>query len=233
MHYFVVMPAAGAGRRFGEARPKQYAPLAGRTVIEWALAPFLADKRCAGVVVALAAGDQYWAEVAAGLSPDSRSGISLAAGGTERCHSVLNGLRALEGRAGEDEWVLVHDAARPCLPRRDLDRLLERLEAHPLGGLLAAPAADTLKREGDAREVAGTVDRTGLWRALTPQMFRHRRLSAALQGALAAGRTPTDEAQALEWLGERPVLVEGSAANIKVTSAEDLLLAAALLTASR
>jgi 2-C-methyl-D-erythritol 4-phosphate cytidylyltransferase len=199
-------------------------------VIEWALAPFLADARCAGVVVALAAGDPYWPEVAArlnrGLQPPE---IYLASGGTERSHSVLNGLLALEGRASHEDWVLVHDAARPCLSASDLDRLVTGLAAHPLGGLLAARATDTFKREHTSQEVGETVDRTGLWRALTPQMFRHGRLAEALRQALAAGRLPTDEAQAIEWLGERPVLVEGSAGNIKVTSAEDLLLAAALL----
>lgn len=226
MHYWVVMPAAGVGRRFGEARPKQYASLKGRTVIEWALAPFLADARCRGVVIALAAGDPHWAEVAPRLA---HAGIILVSGGAERGHSVLNGLLHLKTRASPEDWVLVHDAARPCLPTADLERLLSRLESHPLGGLLAARATDTLKREHTGQAVAQTVDRAGLWRALTPQMFRHGRLTEALQQALAAGRLPTDEAQALEWLGEHPVLVEGSAANLKITSAEDLKLAAALL----
>jgi len=230
MRYWLVMPAAGVGRRFGEARPKQYAPLAGRTVIEWALAPFLADTRCAGAVVALAPGDPYWAEVEARMARSSRTEISLASGGTQRSHSVLNGLLALEGRASEGDWVLVHDAARPCLSGADIERLLTSLQAHPLGGLLAAPATDTFKREGNEQEVEQTVDRARLWRALTPQMFRYGRLSEALKQAHAQDRLPTDEAQALEWLGERPVLVQGSVANIKVTSLDDLMLAAALLT---
>ena len=216
------MPAAGVGRRFGTERPKQYAILRGRTVIEWALAPFLGDRRCAGAVVALAAHDPYWEDIAP-------AGVIAAPGGAERSHSVRNGLAALSGRAQPDEWVLVHDAARPCLPVRDLDLLLSRLEAHPLGGLLAAPAADTLKRADGAGEVAQTIDRAGLWRALTPQMFRYARLCAALDRAHEARRLPTDEAQALEWLGLRPALVEGSAANIKITSGADLVLAAALL----
>jgi 2-C-methyl-D-erythritol 4-phosphate cytidylyltransferase len=142
--------------------------------------------------------------------------------------------------------VLVHDAARPCLFSQDLECLLERVGSHPIGGLLAVPAADTLKRVSAGMASAGmassgmassgmaieqTVDRAGLWRALTPQMFRYRRLCEALDSAVAAGRLPTDEAQALEWLGERPILVEGSAANIKITSADDLLVAAALLGA--
>jgi 2-C-methyl-D-erythritol 4-phosphate cytidylyltransferase len=216
------MPAAGIGRRFGTDRPKQYASLCGRTVIEWALAPFLTDSRCAGAVVALAQDDSYWAAVA----PQS---VRVAPGGQERSHSVRSALAALSDLATRDDWVLVHDAARPCLPRQDLDRLLSELGTHSVGGLLASPAADTLKRADTARNVEQTVDRTGLWRALTPQMFRYGRLCEALDRAHAAGRIPTDEAQAVEWLGDVPRLVEGAAANLKITSAADLALAAALL----
>lgn len=254
MRYWLVMPAAGVGRRFGSAMPKQYAPLQGRTVIEWALAPFLADPSCAGVCVCLAADDPYWGEVAerltkrAGRTPE----IIFAAGGVERSHSVRQGLEALGNRVTAGDWVLVHDAARPCLSSADLQLLLERLGAHRVGGILATPAADTLKRasapdaprdppSGPGLRTAGappadpsieqTVDRAGLWRALTPQMFRYEMLSDALDRAFASGRLPTDEAQALEWTGEHPVLVQGSAANIKITSADDLVLAAALLSA--
>lgn len=220
------MPAAGIGRRFGADRPKQYAPLCGRTVIEWALAPFLTDPRCAGAVVALAEDDPYWKDVA---SP----GVFVAAGGQERSHSVRNGLTTLAERANRDDWVLVHDAARPCLSGQDLDRLLADLAVHPVGGLLATPASDTLKRADASRDVQQTVDRAGLWRALTPQMFRYGRLCEALDRAHAAGRTPTDEAQAIEWLGDIPRLVEGAAANLKITSAADLAIAAALLKENR
>ena len=216
------MPAAGVGRRFGAERPKQYAPLCGRTVIEWALQPCLTDPRCSGAVVALAGDDPYWTAIALPT-------VLVAPGGQERSHSVRNGLMALADRAGRDDWVLVHDAARPCLPREDLDRLLVELAIHPVGGLLATPAADTLKRSDASREVQQTVDRAGLWRALTPQMFRYGRLCEALDRAHAAGRVPTDEAQAVEWLGDRPKLVEGAATNLKITSAADLAIAAALL----
>ena len=225
MRYWLVMPAAGIGRRFGAERPKQYAMLRGRTVIEWALAPFLHDARCAGAMVALAEGDPYWRAIA----PPQ---VMSAAGGPERSHSVRNALAALAPHAGGEDWVLVHDAARPCLPAADLERLLAELAVHPLGGLLAVPAADTLKRADASGCVAETVDRTGLWRALTPQMFRYAALCRALDQAHAAGRCPTDEAQALEWLGGRPALVTGSAANLKITSAADLTLAAALLEAA-
>ena len=247
MRYWLVMPAAGVGRRFGNTKPKQYAPLQGRTVIEWALAPFLADPSCAGVSVSLAADDPYWGEVAARLAklPGRTPELIFAGGGVERSHSVRKGLAALGTHAAADDWVLVHDAARPCLSANDLQHLLDSLASHPIGGLLATPAADTLKRASTqprpsaeplavpnaAPEVAQTVDRAGLWRALTPQMFRYQLLCDALDRAIANGRLPTDEAQALEWVGEHPVLVQGSAANIKITSADDLVLAAALLNA--
>ena len=226
MKYWLVMPAAGIGRRFGTDRPKQYARLCGRTVIEWALDLFLTDPRCAGAVVALAQGDPYWPAIA---TPT----VAPAAGGQERSQSVRNGLATLAERAKPDDWILVHDAARPCLPRQDLDRLLAELATHPVGGLLASPAADTLKRSDAAREVWETVDRAGLWRALTPQMFRYGRLCEALDRAHAAGRIPTDEAQAIEWLGDSPKLVEGAATNLKITSAADLAIAAALLKEKR
>ncbi len=226
MRYWLVMPAAGVGRRFGAKTPKQYVSIHGRTVLEWSLAPFLSDSRCAGLVIALAQGDPYWPAIAANLPA-----VTVANGGAERGESVRNGLAALAGKAAGDDWVLVHDAARPCLPPQDLDKLLLTLEAHPVGGLLAAPAADTLKASANRQDVARTVDRSGLWRALTPQMFRYGRLCEALNTALAEGLTPTDESQALEWLGDKPQLVEGSAANIKITSAEDLLVATALLDA--
>jgi 2-C-methyl-D-erythritol 4-phosphate cytidylyltransferase len=247
MRYWLVMPAAGAGRRFGAPLPKQYAPLEGRTVIEWALSPFLADARCAEAVVALAPDDEGWARVAPRLrSPDTlvphappRPPLSVVAGGEQRSHSVRRALSALEGRAAANDWVLVHDAVRPCLEAADLERLLGALCAHPLGGLLAVPAADTLKRAQERATdtapppVAQTLDRAGVWRALTPQMFRYRRLCAALDQAHAAGRSPSDEAQALEWLGEHPLLIEGAATNLKITAAADLVLAAALLRSRR
>jgi 2-C-methyl-D-erythritol 4-phosphate cytidylyltransferase / 2-C-methyl-D-erythritol 2,4-cyclodiphosphate synthase len=221
------MPAAGSGRRFGTQVPKQYAQLLGKSVIEWALAPFLADPQCAGIVIALAPEDPWWPQVAARLP----AAIVTVAGGAQRSESVLQGLRGLGSRASDRDWVLVHDAARPCLPAADLAALLSTLGQGDAGGLLAAPGADTLKLApgGVPAVVDRTVDRTGLWRALTPQMFRLGALRKALEAAHDAGRTPTDESQALEWVGGRPLLVEGSAANIKVTTTQDLVVAAAIL----
>ena len=227
MRYWLVMPAAGSGSRFGAPLPKQYAPLAGRTVIEWALAPFVADPRCAGVVVALAADDGHWRALAAG----TRARVRTAAGGAERSLSVRAALAVLEGEAAAADWVLVHDAARPCVSVAERDRLLAQLATHPVGGLLALRSTDTLKRATgpDVHTVAETVNRRELWRAQTPQMFRYGALCAALDAAHGAGRFPSDEAQALEWQGAAPVLVEGSTANLKITAAEDLTLAAAQL----
>ncbi len=224
------MPAAGSGQRFGESYPKQYAELDGRTVIERALEPFVDDARCAAIVVALAPGDTHWPRIA---SKRGWARIEAAAGGATRAESVRRALEALEGRAAAGDWVLVHDAARPCLVRADLERLLLTCAAHAVGGLLVGPVADTLKQGGAGPSIERTVDRTGLWRALTPQMFRYGALCAALDAAFASGRSPTDESQALEWSGAQPARVEGAASNIKITTAEDLAVARALVAAER
>jgi 2-C-methyl-D-erythritol 4-phosphate cytidylyltransferase len=229
MRYYVVIPAAGSGRRFASSVPKQYAALGASTVIEMALAPFEADKDCAGIVVAVSPDDTHWPGIAARRS---RS-IGTAAGGEQRAHSVRNALRVLATQARDDDWVMVHDAARPCLAAGDLESLKRELAAHPVGGLLAVPLADTLKRAlepgSQVTHVDGTLDRDGLWRAATPQVFRLGVLLRALESALEQGRLPTDEAQAVEWAGQRPRLIAGRADNIKVTSGEDLALAAAIL----
>ncbi len=227
MKYFVVIPAAGSGRRFAAAVPKQYAALAGATVIEHALAPFESDADCARIVVAIAADDAHWPGIAARRPPH----VHTVPGGAERAQSVRAGLTKLSAFAGADDWVMVHDAARPCFAAADLAVLKHELAAHEAGGLLAMPLADTVKRAGAGGQpvVDATVDRAALWRAATPQVFRLGLLSHALDAALAAGRMPTDEAQAVEWLGFKPRLVAGRPDNIKVTTADDLALAAAIL----
>lgn len=217
-----VVPAAGAARRMGGDKPKQYLSCRGRTLLEWSLAPFVRDPRFAGGVVALAADDAGWGALPAAL----RERVATTTGGRERSDSVLAGIAALP--ADDDDWVLVHDAARPCLPRDDLDRLIAACRQDDVGGLLALPVADTLKRSDGAR-VAATIPREDLWRALTPQMFRVGLLRRALREAAAAGVAPGDEAAAVERLGERPLLVEGSALNIKVTRPSDLELVSACL----
>ena len=223
--YWLVMPAAGASRRFGRAGSKLREPLAGRTVLEVALQVFSADSRCVGVALALAPEALATPELRARL--DSR--VLPVAGGARRCDSVLAGLGALAGAgAGDQDWVLVHDAARPCLSLADLERLLEAGSAHPVGALLAEPVTETIKRSDGGSNYESTVDRSRLWRAQTPQMFRYGPLSRALRAAIGAGREPTDEAQAMEWQGERPLLVAAIDSNIKVTSPRDLELAAAI-----
>ncbi len=232
LHYWLAVPAAGLGQRLGAGLPKQYLEVAGRSLLEWALAPFVADPRCAGVVLSLAADDRWWPRLRARLP---RPVIEIT-GGAERSDSVRRALEELAGRVADDPWILVHDAARPCVERQDIDALLAAVAGHADGALLALPLADTLKRQeradNTAPVVARTEPRTGLWRALTPQAFRLRPLLAALRAAAQAGRVPTDEAEAIEWAGlGRPLLVAGSAANVKVTTPADLVLVRTLLAA--
>jgi 2-C-methyl-D-erythritol 4-phosphate cytidylyltransferase len=227
MRYHLVIPAAGSGRRFAATLPKQYARLGSSTVIEYALALFEADVDCASITIAISSDDAYWPVVA-----QRHARVTSVNGGEQRAHSVLNALRALASHVRGDDWVFVHDAARPCLTAEDLANLKQSLRDHAVGGLLAVPLADTLKRgEGDPAQVQATLDREGLWRAATPQVFRFGVLMPALEAALESQRLPTDEAQAVEWAGHQPRLVAGRADNIKITTADDLLLASAILAA--
>ncbi len=219
--HWVVIPAAGVGARMKADRPKQYLPLRGRTVIEHTLACFTHHPGISGIVVALSPDDPYWAS----LHIDSDVPLHVATGGQERCHSVLNALHLLAQHADADDWVLVHDAARPCLTRTDIDKLCTELESDEVGGILAVPVRDTMKRADGEGRISATEDRNGLWHALTPQMFRLGLLMQALEQALADGFVVTDEASAVEHAGLRPKLVEGRADNIKVTRPEDLALA--------
>ena len=227
MRYWLVMPAAGASLRFGGASRKQYLPLAGHTVIETALRLFVDDTRCQAIALAMSADAR--ADVA--LLGRLPAKVAPIAGGAQRCDSVLLGLEALAARAAANDWVLVHDAVRPCLSARDLECLLAAGAAHEEGALLAAPVTDTLKQSNAAGASERTVERSALWRALTPQMFRFEPLRAALRAASAAGRAPTDEAQAIEWQGGHPLLVAAQDSNIKITHREDLVLASAVIAA--
>lgn len=227
---WVIVPAAGSGRRMGAgAVPKQYLPLAGRTVIEWSLRAFLGSADCRAIVVVLAADDERWPGL--GVAHDPR--VLTARGGDERADSVRAGLEALGTRAADQDWVLVHDAARPCLLDQELARLIQVLGDDPVGGLLAAPVVDTLKRADAADRVRETVPRTSLWRALTPQMFRYGLLRRALAAAASGLMSVTDEAQAIEALGLQPRLVAGDADNIKITVLDDLARAERILQSRR
>lgn len=218
---WALIPAAGRGSRMGEAMPKQYLPLAGMTVLHRAMTALEAEPRIEGIVLVVAPDDPFRDD----YRPRLRKPLIVAYGGEERCDSVGNGLRALAGEAAEHDWIIVHDAARPCLHNDDLAKLIDTLTSHECGGLLASPVSDTLKRASGAGEVLETVDRSGLWRALTPQMFRHGLLRDALASAKSAGLDITDEASAMEFAGHTVQLVEGRPDNIKITRALDMELA--------
>lgn len=217
--FWAVIPAAGVGARMAADRPKQYLPLGTRTLIEHTLECFLDHPLLKGVVVSVAEDDPFWPGL--GCARDPR--VQRAQGGQERADSVLNALLLLHAEgAADDDWVLVHDAARPNLARSDLDKLLTELADDPVGGLLAVPARDTLKRADALGRVAATIDRSTVWQAYTPQMFRLGMLHRALAECLVSDVKVTDESSAIEWAGHAPRLVEGRSDNLKVTRPEDL-----------
>jgi 2-C-methyl-D-erythritol 4-phosphate cytidylyltransferase len=205
--------------------PKQYRLLLGKPMLRWSVERVLADKRVGGVTLALAPDD----ELGASLNWALDRPVHVAVGGDTRAHSVLNALRHARSEA-EPDWVLVHDAARPCLDRASLSRLLDQGLADPAGAILAEPVSDTLKRATpDEPRIDTTVSRESLWAAQTPQLFPAGALEAALSAQIEAGAPPTDEAGAMEAAGHRPLLVAGSRTNLKVTWATDLPLAEAIL----
>jgi 2-C-methyl-D-erythritol 4-phosphate cytidylyltransferase len=219
LKFWAVVPAAGVGKRMQSDRPKQYLELAGKTVIEQTLARLLGSEVFSAVAVAVSVEDPYWPELELSRHPQ----VVTAPGGKERADSVLSALKSLHGRADENDWVLVHDAARPCITSEDIHKLIDTLVDDDIGGILALSSHDTLKDvQGDA--IVGTLDRRHIWRALTPQMFRYGMLKTAL---IEAEGNPaiTDEASALELKGLKPKIVEGRSDNIKITRPEDLALA--------
>ncbi|MEW5756591.1 MAG: 2-C-methyl-D-erythritol 4-phosphate cytidylyltransferase [Pseudomonadota bacterium] len=223
--YWAVIPAAGVGKRMGGEKPKQYLTLAGAPIIEHTLARLAAHPKIKGIMVAIAPGDPYWHTVRLPVNIP----VKVVYGGRERCYSVLNALEGLRGLAAKTDWVLVHDAARPCVRVADIEHLITALADHPVGGLLGLPVSDTMKRTDDSGTIQQTVPRSNLWRALTPQMFRYGMLIQSLAEAVRAEELVTDEAAAIEWAGYRPRMVEGHADNIKITHPQDLQLAALFL----
>ena len=224
---WAVVPAAGKGMRMGSETPKQYLLLAGKPVVQHTLEVLIEHPQITGVAIVIAADDAHWSVCANSISSELR----VATGGAERCHSVLAGLENLSDIASDDDWVMVHDAARPCLRASDINHMIEALRASTTGGILAVPVGDTLKRCNADNEIESTVDRTRLWRALTPQMFRIGTLRAAIDAALNKGVLVTDEAQAIEAFGVTPRVVQGHADNIKITHPTDLALAEVFLQA--
>ncbi|MEX3018526.1 2-C-methyl-D-erythritol 4-phosphate cytidylyltransferase [Kluyvera sp. STS39-E] len=218
-----VVPAAGFGRRMQTDCPKQYLSIGNKTILEHSVDALLVNARIQRVIIAVSPGDERFQQLPLAQHPQ----ITVVDGGAERADSVLAGLRA----AGDAQWVLVHDAARPCLRPDDLARLLALSETSRVGGILAAPVCDTMKRaEPGKTAIAHTVDRNDLWHALTPQFFPRELLIECLTRALNEGATITDEASALEYCGFHPELIAGRADNIKVTRPEDLALAEFYLT---
>ncbi|MBT1062237.1 2-C-methyl-D-erythritol 4-phosphate cytidylyltransferase [Bowmanella sp. Y26] len=213
--FTVVVPAAGVGKRMQTDVPKQYLPILGKTLLEQCLDNLIAHPRIKHIVVALHPRDPYFADLPIANAP----WLTRVDGGTERADSVLAGLNVLD-----DEWVLVHDAARPCLPHQDLDALLALADGEQ-GGILAYAVRDTMKQADEAGCVAATLDRSTMWHALTPQFFPLAVLRDALTKALNAQAVITDEASAMEWAGQPVKLVEANPCNIKVTQPVDLMLA--------
>ncbi len=222
---WVIIPAAGVGMRMQSDSPKQYLKLNNKTIIEHTLAVFNEHHSISEIVVSISETDEYWRS----LNLDLSKPLHVVNGGKERCDSVLNGLECLENKASDDDWVLVHDAARPCLRQEDITLLIETLKEHETGGILAVPVKDTMKRSDDRNSIKETVERDNLWHALTPQMFRFKLLKNALKTALDNNKMVTDESSAIELAGYHPMLVEGHADNIKITRPEDLALAAFFL----
>lgn len=214
-----IVPAAGSGSRMGSEQPKQYLSLLDKPLIHHTLASLCASPVIERVYVVLSVGDQEWD--CHDWSGFGERLVPLFCGGASRADSVLNGLRAIADDVEQGDWVLVHDAARPCLAPWHIDTLVRELLHDEVGGILAVPVADTLKREGGRLHIAETVPRTGLWQAQTPQMFRYMMLKRALESA----RQVTDEASAMEAMGLRPRLVRGDPTNLKVTYPLDLHLA--------
>lgn len=225
---WAVIPAAGSGSRLGAHRPKQYLDLLGQSVLWHTVSQFQSDSRFAGVMLALAADDQWFPTSDVAALP-----VLTCIGGATRQASVLAALNALADRARPDDWIFVHDAARPLLLRSDLDQLFASLSQEAVGALLGAPVADTLKRRDPHGRVIETVDRDGLWRALTPQVFRYQILRDALERAEQIGVAHTDDTAAVEQLGLFAALVRGRDDNLKITQGQDLAIAEQILRDQR
>jgi len=218
--FHVIIPAAGAGNRMANALPKQYLQLDGKPMISHVIQVFFNNPRITGIHLALHPDDKFWLTLT--INPESKLHLHYT-GGESRSDTVLNTLQALD--VEENDWILVHDAARPGLSSSLLDKLLDNLYLDEVGGLLAMPVADTLKKSDTTNHVAETVSRQHLWQAQTPQMFRFCMLKKAL---IAFNGLPTDEAEAIEALGFQPKLVQGELSNLKVTYPQDLVLLEAL-----
>ncbi len=216
--YWVVIPAAGVGKRMGIDKPKQYISVYDKTIIEHTINCFIKREEIEGVVVVISETDEYWPK----LSISKHEKVITAPGGDERYQSVFNGIHALQNKAEDNDWVMVHDAARPCLNQSAIDRLMINLRTHDVGGILALPCRDTMKKANESGEIVETVERESLWQAQTPQMFKYGKLYSAIEKILNENVVVTDEAMAMELSGYKPMLVQGHQENIKITHKDDI-----------
>lgn len=223
-----VVPAAGVGSRMQADRPKQYLKISGKTILEHTVEKLLTHTLVDKVIVAISDDDPYFPQLSLANNPE----VIRVSGGKERADSVLSALDYIESNQLA-QWAMVHDAARPCVDLNDIDNLIKVAITNQLGGILATPVRDTMKRANAQQNIDHTVDREALWHALTPQLFKTQPLRYALSQALDQGVPITDEASAIEWLGEKPALVHGRADNIKITQPEDLALAEFYLTRNK
>jgi 2-C-methyl-D-erythritol 4-phosphate cytidylyltransferase len=219
--FWVIVPAAGIGSRFGGLQPKQYVMLHGKPIIEHTLSALLRHDKISHITVAIRSDDLEWEKVNYAGCADT---VTKVTGGASRLHSVYNCLLSLQGQAHEHDWVLVHDAVRPIISLGLLDRLFAELTDHPVGGLLGVPQVDTVKKVNADLEVMSTIPRDSVWRAQTPQMFRYNVLLDALSVAIAEALPVTDESSAVELQGLRPKIVMGDVNNIKVTMPDDIFM---------
>lgn len=225
---WAVVPSAGIGVRMRDSIPKQYLEIQGRAVIEHTIATLLAEECIRKITVCIAESDSFWSKLDIASNPR----VSSTIGGATRAHSVLNGIKAISDKAQDNDWVLVHDAARPCLSQLLLGSFIEQLKANKVGGILAIPSNDTVKlaKSSDSGDtIEKTLDRKRVWYAQTPQMFRYGLLKEALQVALESGAEVTDEASAIEMMGHEPRLINGEVRNIKITQIDDLEMASLLM----
>lgn len=226
--YHVLIPCAGSGSRMKSATPKQYLPLNGKPILRHAIDIFEAMPIVSQIFIVIAAADAYWSDE---LLQGCHKTKVLTCGGESRAASVYQGLQALVSQVDSEDWVLVHDAARPGIDAEIVQRLIHAMQAQDIGGLLALPLADTLKRAGATQHVSATIPREALWQAQTPQMFKIGMLEQALASSLE--RQPTDEAQAMEWAGYSPKLVLGDLKNLKITYPHDIAVVSALMQATQ
>lgn len=222
---FCIIAAAGVGQRMGSELPKQYLSIANRTILEWSLDPFLHSPSIDRIVVVIAKEDSWFAE----SSLSSHPKITTAIGGAIRYQSILSGLLTLSPIANENDWVIVHDAARPNLTDEDLNKLIKQVGDHPTGGLLGMPSSDSLKKVNENNLIENNVPRDGIWRAFAPQMFRYGLLLSSHQKCLEDNFHVTDESSAIAYFGHQPLMVEGRSDNIKVTTPEDYHLMCTIL----